>query len=59
LAEKYSIAFFETSPKTNQNIKEVFDYLINGIFESSKGKNNNINIKSNNNSKKTGKNCAK
>ena len=59
LAEKYSIAFFETSPKTNQNIKEVFDYLINGIFETSTGKNNNINIKSDNNSKKTGKNCAK
>ena len=59
LAEKYSIAFFETSPKTNQNINEVFDYLINGIFESSTGKNNNINIKSDNNSKKTGKNCAK
>ena len=59
LAEKYSIAFFETSPKTNQNINEVFDYLINGIFETSTGKNNNINIKSDNNSKKTGKNCAK
>ena len=59
LAEKYSIAFFETSPKTNQNINEVFDYLINGIFESSTGKNNNINIKSDNNSKKNGKNCAK
>ena len=59
LAEKYSIAFFETSPKTNQNINEVFDYLINGIFETSTGKNNNINIKSDNNSKKNGKNCAK
>ena len=29
MAEEYNMGFFETSVKTNQNINEVFYYLVN------------------------------
>ena len=32
MAEEYNMGFFETSVKTNQNINEVFYYLVNEIL---------------------------
>ena len=37
-AEKYNIKFFETSAKTGQNINEVFQYILNEVFITNKGK---------------------
>ena len=53
LADDFNIAFFETSPKTNQNINEVFNYLVREILKMQEGNNiqKNINIKEKNNSK--------
>ena len=45
--------FFETSPKTNQNISEVFNYLVGEILKIKGEKDNNQN-KSN---EKKSKNC--
>ncbi len=33
LGEDFNLRFFETSPKTNKNIKEVFDYLVGEILK--------------------------
>ena len=33
MADDFNIGFFEASPKTNQNIKEVFNYLVQEIMK--------------------------
>jgi len=33
LADDFHMKFFEASPKTNQNVNEVFDYLVRGILK--------------------------
>jgi small GTP-binding protein len=38
LADDYSMSFFETSAKTNQNVNEVFTYLTNEILKANAGK---------------------
>ena len=38
LADDYSMSFFETSAKTNQNVGEVFTYLTKEILKSNVGK---------------------
>ena len=46
------MGFFETSPKTYQNVNEVFNYLTREILKVEEGKNikKNINLKNENNS---------
>ena len=39
MADNFSMAFFEVSPKTNHNINELFNYLGKEIMESIEGKN--------------------
>jgi len=38
VADNFSMAFFEASPKTNQNINEVVNYLVQEILKSIEGK---------------------
>jgi Ras-related protein Rab-8A len=47
LADDFNMAFFETSPNTNQNINEVFNYLVGEILKIQEDNNiqKNINIK--------------
>ena len=33
LADEFNIGFFEASPKTNQNVNNVFNYLVKEIFK--------------------------
>ena len=56
MADNFSMAFFETSPKTNQNINEVFNYLAKEVLDSIEGKNQTPNIELNNGRTKEGKN---
>jgi small GTP-binding protein len=59
MADKFSLAFFEASPKTNQNINEVFNYLVQEILNS-EGKKQTPNIELDNGKKKKEKNgCSK
>ena len=59
MADKFSLAFFEASPKTNQNINEVFNYLVQEILNS-EGKKQTPNIELENGKKKKEKNgCSK
>ena len=51
MADKFSLAFFEASPKTNQNINEVFNYLVQEILNS-EGKKQTPNIELDNGKKK-------
>lgn len=39
LANEFGFAFFETSPKTNQNVNEVFNFLTEEILRTNDGKN--------------------
>ena len=52
LADDFNMGFFETSPKTCQNINESFYYLVREILKVKEGDNikKNINIKNENNS---------
>ena len=52
LADDFNMGFFETSPKTYQNVNEVFNYLAREILKVEEGKNikKNINLKNENNS---------
>ena len=45
LADEKGIKFFETSAKTNENVKEMFEYLTNEIFRNYEEKEESINIK--------------
>ncbi len=38
LADDFSMSFFETSAKTNQNVTEVFNYLTKEILKANAGK---------------------
>ena len=38
LAEDFNMSFFEASAKTNQNVKEVFDFLTEEILKTNEGK---------------------
>ena len=38
LADEFNMGFFETSPKTNQNVQEVFNFLTHEILKSIEGK---------------------
>ena len=33
LAQKYNLKYFETSAKTNMNVKEGFDYIVNNTYD--------------------------
>ena len=44
LAQKYNLKYFETSAKTNMNIKEGFDYIIYNCFTKAKEKKDTINL---------------
>ena len=60
MADDFSMAFFEASPKTNQNINEVFNYLVQEILKSIEGKKQTPNIElDNGKKKKEKKECAK
>ena len=38
MADDFSMSFFETSAKTNQNVNEVFQFLTQEILKANQGK---------------------
>jgi len=59
LANEFGFAFFETSPKTNQNVNEVFVYIISENSKYEVKKTNEFNIDGKHGVKGRKKGCAK
>ena len=59
LANEFGFAFFETSPKTNQNVNEVFEYIISENSKYEVKKTNGFNIDGKHGVKGRKKGCAK
>ena len=59
LANEFGFAFFETSPKTNQNVNEVFEYIISENAKYEEKKRNVFNIEGKHGEKGRKKGCAK
>ena len=59
LANEFGFAFFETSPKTNQNVNEVFEYIISENSKYEVKKTNGFNIDGKHDVKGIKKGCAK
>ena len=56
MADDFNFGFFEASPKLNQNVNEVFNYLVGEILKVHEGNiQKNIKIKDKNNSRKNKK----
>ena len=59
LANEFGFAFFETSPKTNQNVNEVFEYIISENAKYEEKKRNVFNIEGKRGEKGRKKGCVK
>ena len=59
LANEFGIAFFEASPKTNQNVNEVFEYIIGENAKNEEEKRNGFTIDGRLGKKGRKKGCAK
>ena len=60
MADDFSMSFFETSAKTNQNVNEVFNFLTQEILKANEGKTAQNNLALKKGDKKEGKKgCCK